>query len=100
MLGTDDVVRLRLAAIFSNEGRRCGKMGVIFIQLPHSVPFAKHWHYDDGGHKLCTLTYPIMESFRKWGLQGSKKLTSPLELCSYDGEVMSLMATVLRMRWH
>ena len=35
---------------------------------------------------------PIMESFRKWWLQGFKKLTSPLELCSYDGKVTSLVA--------
>ena len=92
VLGSDDVVRLRVAAKCWNEGRRCGKMGEIFFQLIHSDPFAKHWYYEEEDNKLCTLRYPIMESFRKCGLQGSKKLTSPLGLCSYDGEVMSLVA--------
>ena len=92
LLNADDVVRLRVAATCWNEGRRNGKMGDIFFQLLHSDIYAKHWYYDDVGYKLCTLRYPIMESFRKWELQGSKKLTSPLEVCSYDGEVMSLVA--------
>ena len=33
-----------------------------------------------------------MESFRKWELKGSTKLTSPLVLCSHHGEVKSLVA--------
>ena len=64
MLGADDVERLRVAAKGWNEGRRYGKMGEIFFLLLHSDPFAKHWNYDDEGCKLCTLRYPIMESFR------------------------------------
>ena len=44
------------------------------------------------GHKLCTLRYPIVESFRKWGLPESQMFIPPLELCSYDGEGVSLMA--------
>ena len=42
---------------------------VIFFQLLHSDPFEKHWNYDSEGYKLCTLRCPIMESFRKMGLQ-------------------------------
>ena len=66
MLGTDDVVRLWVAAKCWNDGRRYGKMGEIFCQLLHSDPFAQHWYNDDEGYQLCTVRYPIMESFRKW----------------------------------
>ena len=90
MLDTDDVVRLRVAAICWNEGRRYGKMGGIFFQLLHSEPFVKHWYYDDMGYKLCTLKYLIMESFPKWELQESQMFIPPLDLCSYDCEDMSL----------
>ena len=92
MLDTDDVVRLRLAAKCWNEGRRYGKNCGIFFQLLHSDPFVKQWYPDDMSYKLCTLRYPIVESFRKWGLPESQMFIPPLKLCSYDGEGMSLMA--------
>ena len=44
------------------------------------------------GYKLCTLRYPIVESFRKWELPESQMFIPPLDLCSYDGEGVSLMA--------
>ena len=67
MLGTSDVARLRVASKCWNEGGR-----EIFLQSLHSDPFAKHWYHDDEGYQLCTLRYPIMESYHKWGLQGSE----------------------------
>ena len=42
MLDADDVIRVRVAAICWNDGRRHGKMGKIFFQLLHSDPFVKH----------------------------------------------------------
>ena len=41
MLGTDDVVRLQVAAKCRNEGRRYGKMGEFSFQFLHSDPFAQ-----------------------------------------------------------
>ena len=41
----------------------------MFFQLQHN---ATHWYNDEEGHKLCTLLKkgnPIVENFRKWGLQ-------------------------------
>ena len=92
MLDTDDVVRLRVAAKCWNEGRRNGTIGVKFFQLSHCHPFLKHWYYHDLGYKLRTLRYPIVKSFRKWGLQESQMFIPPVDLCSRDGEGMSLMA--------
>ena len=69
MLDTDDVVRVRVAAKCWNDGRRFGKMGNIFFQLLRNDPFAKHWHHDAEGYKLCTLRHPIMEGFRRVGIQ-------------------------------
>ena len=89
MLNTDDVVRVREVAKSWNVGCRWGKVGGIFFKLLHSDPFAKHWYYDDEGYKLCTLKYPIVESFRKRGLQEAQMVTTPHDLCSSD---VSLLA--------
>ena len=46
MLDTDDVIRVRVAAMYWNDGSRYGKVGEIFFQLLHCDPFVKHWYYD------------------------------------------------------
>ena len=74
--------------IAPDEERNCG----ISFQLVHSDSFVKHRYYDDKSYKLCTLRYPIVESFRKGRLQESHMFISPLDLCSYDGEDVSLRA--------
>ena len=85
MLDTDDVIRVRVAAKCWKDGRRYGEIVNIFFQLLHSDPFVKHWYYDAEGYKLCTLRYPIMESFRKMGLQEAEMFIPP----HYPGEDMS-----------
>ena len=60
---SSDVIRVWVA------GRRCGKMGKTFFQLLHSDLFVRHWCYDAEGYKLCTLRFPIIESFRRMGFQ-------------------------------
>ena len=68
MLDTDDVVRMRVASQYWNDGSCYGKLGSIFFQLLHSDPFAKHWYYDahhkkrdngDGPDRVreCILTH-------------------------------------------
>ena len=89
MLDTDDVIRVRVAAECWNDGRLYGKMGNIFFQLLHRDPFVKHWYYDAEGCKLCTLRYPIMESFRKMGLQEVEVFIPPHYPCTLEGEDMS-----------
>ena len=92
MLDTDDVIRVRVAAKCRNDGRRYGKMGKIFFQLLHSDPFMKHWYYDAEGYKLCTLKYPIMESFRRMGLQEAEVFIPPPDLFINENEDMSRSA--------
>ena len=92
MLDTDDVIRVRFAAKCWNDGRRYGKMGKIFFQLLHGDPFVKHWYYDAENYKLCTLKYPIMESFRRMGLQEADLFSPPHDLCASESEDMSRSA--------
>ena len=67
-------------------------MGKIFFQLLHSDPFVKHWYYDAEGYELCTLRYPVTESFRKMGLQEAEVFIPPHELCNFESEDMSRSA--------
>ena len=63
-----------------------------FIQ---TVVEKKHWYYDSEGNTLCTLLKnrnPIMESFRKCGLHGSRVEVSQSESCSIGEAVLSLFA--------
>ena len=85
MLDTDDVIRMRVAAKCWNDGRRYVKMGKSFFQLLHSDPFVKHWLYDAAGYKLCTLRYPIMESFRKMAFRRPR---CSCHLCNFEIEDM------------
>ena len=67
----------------------------MFFQSLHNDPFAKHWYYDSEGDTLCTLLKnrnPIMESFRKCGLHGSRVEVSPSESCTIGEAVLSLVA--------
>ena len=89
MLDTDDVVRMRVAAKCWNGGRRCGELGKIFFQLLHSGPFVKHWYQDAEGYKLCTLRYPIVESFRRVGLQEAELFNPSHDLGTPESEDMS-----------
>ena len=79
MSDTDDVVRVRLAAKFWNDGRRYGKMGKIFFQLLHSDSFVKHRYYDK---------FSIMESFCRMGLQEAEVFIPPHDLCNFESEDM------------
>ena len=92
MLDTDDVIRVRVAAKCWNDGRRYGKNGYFFFHLLHSDPFVKHWYYDAEGYKLCTLKYPIMESFRRMGLQEAEVFIPPHDPCTFEGEDMSRLS--------
>ena len=88
MLDTD-VDRMRVAAKCWNDGRRYGKLGKIFFQLLHSDPFVKHWYLDAEGYKLCTLRYPIMESFRRVGFQEAEVFNPSHDLNTPESEDMS-----------
>ena len=92
MLGTDDVIRVRVAAKCWNDGRRYGKMDKMFFQMLHSDPFVKHWYYDAEGYKLCTLKDPLMESFRRMGLQVAEVFIASHDLCNFENEDMSRSA--------
>ena len=89
MSDTDDVIRVRVAAKCWNDRRHYGNLGKIFFQLLHSEPFVKHWYYDADGCKLCTLRYPIMESFSSLGLQVAEVFIPPPDLCNSESEDMS-----------
>ena len=92
MLDTDDVIRVRVAAQCWNDGRHYGNMGKIFFQLLHSDPFVKHWYLDAEGYKLCALRYPIMESFRRVGLQEAEVFNPSHDLRTPESEDMSRSA--------
>ena len=92
MLDTDDVVRMRVAAKCWNDGRRYGKKDKFFFQLLHSDPFEKHWFQDVEVYKLCTLRYPIVESFRRVGLQEAEVFNPSHDLRTPASEDMSRSA--------
>ena len=64
----------------------------MFFQMLHSDPFVKHWYYDGEGYKLCTLKYPIKESFRTMGLQEAEVFIPPHDFCNLKFEDMSRSA--------
>ena len=67
MLDTDDVVRLRVTATCWHDGRLLGKLVEVLFQQLHSEPSVRHWYDDAEVYKVCTLRYPIMESFLTMG---------------------------------
>ena len=51
--------------------------GQFFFQLLHNDPLEMHWFQDAEGYKLCTLRYPIVESFRRLGFQEAEVCNHP-----------------------
>ena len=47
--------------------------------LPRPV---EHWYNDAEGYKLCTLRYPITESFRRMGLQEAEVFIPSHDFCT------------------
>ena len=58
----------------------------------HSDPFVKHWFQDAEGYKLCTLRYPIVESFRRVGRQEAEVFNPSHDLRTPESEDMTRSA--------
>ena len=68
-----------------------------FFQFLHNEPFAKHWHCDVEGNKLCTMLKkrnPFLDGFRKWWLHAPKESAIPSEACSLGAAAVSLITDV------